>query len=272
MQTASHTNLDKYAQKVFILFFLLMLFRLHSHAMLTYAYNQPLKGPGLDYTFWLSHLLCFPEFIIHNWWACFFIDAGVLILSIAAILSGKKRNNITILLILFFFIQRITLESYSVSHTKSISCLFVALLPFCFRKKENAVLMIEFGRYFLLYILVISAYHKFHHGALFGRDTFSVILFNQHADLAILNPEHISYRIAAFLIHHPFWANIAFKLLFLTQASFLIGIFTKRADRILFVLLIGFAISTYFVMRIYNFDITLLGLTLLYFPVGKKRG
>lgn len=272
MYTANHTNIDKYAKRVFIWFFLLMLFRIYSHALLTYTFDQPVKGPGLDYTFWLSHLLSFPDLIIHNWWACVLIDTGVIVLSLAAILSDKKRSAITILLILFFFIQRMTLESYSVSHTKSISCLFVALLPFCFKKKENTELLIEFGRYFLIYILVISAYHKFQHGALFGKDTFSIILINQHADLAILHPSHISLKVAKLFINHPVAANLAYKLLFFTQASFIIGIFTKRADRILFVLLMGFAISTYFVMRIYNLDITLLGLTLLYFPIGKKRG
>ena len=272
MYPVSNTNIDKYAQKVFILFFILMLYRIHSHAMLTYIVNQPIKGPGVDYTFWISHLLCFPEFIIHHWWLCFAIDAGVVALSTAAIFFRTKRNSITILLILFFFIQRITLESYSVSHTKSISCLFVALLPFCFRKTENITLLIEFGRYFLIYILVISAYHKFHHGALFGQDTFSAILINQHTDLAILHPDHISFKIAKFLTQHSALANIAFKLLFLTQAFFITGIFTKRADRMLFILLTGFAVSTYLVMRIYNFDIIVLGLTLLYFPVGKKRG
>ncbi|MBK9328204.1 MAG: hypothetical protein IPM95_02590 [Sphingobacteriales bacterium] len=272
MHTAIHTKVEKYAKRVFIWFFLLLLFRIYSHALLIYTFDQPVKGPGTDYTFWLSHLLCFPEFIIHNRWACCIIDAGVIMLSLAAVLSDKNRNGITILLILFFFVQRITLESYSVSHTKSISCLFAALLPFCFKKSETTELLIEFGRFFLIYILVISAYHKFQHGALLGTDTFSAILVNQHTDLAVLHPGHISYKVAKLLIQYPFAANLAFKLLFITQSFFIIGIFTKRADRILFVLLMGFAISTYLVMRIYNFDITLLGLSLLYFPISKKRG
>lgn len=134
-------------------------------------------------------------------------------------------------------------------------------------------MLIEFGRFFLIYILVISAYSgSREHGALLGTDTFSAILVNQHTDLAVLHPGHISYKVAKLLIQYPFAANLAFKLLFITQSFFIIGIFTKRADRILFVLLMGFAISTYLVMRIYNFDITLLGFSLLYFPISKKRG
>ena len=54
-------------------------------------------------------------------------------------------------------------------------------------------------------------------------------------------------------------------ILFCPQAIFIIGFFTKKYDRILFICLLIFSTLTYFVMRIYNFDIVVLGLSLLYF-------
>jgi hypothetical protein len=59
-------------------------------------------------------------------------------------------------------------------------------------------------------------------------------------------------------------------MLFFSQAIFIIGFFTRRIDKILFLVLVIFAIMTYFIMRIYNLDITILGLTLIYFSNYKK--
>jgi hypothetical protein len=268
----SYIRLNQFAGIVFGYFFLLLLYRMYSHSMLWHTIGQPVKGPDTDYTFWLSHLLYFPQFIIRHSWAGLLVDAAVIMLTIVCFISDRYRPYFCTLLVIFFFMQRITVESYSCSHTKSISCLFIALLPFCFKKKENTVLLIEFGRYFLIYILVISAYHKLVNGGLGHENSFSNTLILQHADLATLNPAHAVYGIATFLISHPVLADASFKFLFVLQLSFFAGIFTKRLDRILFGLLLLFAISSYLVMRIYNFDIILLGLTLLYFPVGKKSG
>ena len=238
---------------------------MNSHTLLISTYNQPIKCPGTDYTFWLAHFLQFPDIIISHYWLCLLIDISVVATTLCCIFSNKKRFIYAVSLFILFLIQRITIESYSCSHTKSTSCLLIALLPFCFKKEKNTELMIEFGRYFLIYIMVISAYSKYHWGALFDSHNFSNILVHQHIDLATLHPSHISYKIASFLIDHPGYGDIAFYILFIVQSSFIIGIFTKKYDRVLFIFLFCFAIATYFIMRIYNFDITVLGLSLLYF-------
>lgn len=271
-QSQSYDRINWFAKLVFGYFFVLLLYRIHSHSMLWYTFGQPLKCPGTDYTFWISHLLGFPNYIIQYKWLCLFIDVAIIALNLICFFRNEKRYLYCLALVLLFFIQRITVESYSCSHTKSISCLFIGLLPFCFKKKNDIELLIEFGRYFLIYIFLISAWNKLMNGALTDAESFSNTLISQHLDLATLHPKHISYKIAIFLIQYPILANLSFKLLFIIQSSFLIGIFSKRFDRILFVLLVLFAISSYFIMRIYNFDIVLLGLTLLYFPVGKKSG
>ncbi len=265
MKYPNFNNRNNYAKLVFGYFAIIMLYRFHSTQFLTFIYNQPLKSPELDYTFWLSHLLFFPHFIITHLKACYFIDAGVVIFLVGCLFSDTYRTSFAKLFFIFFFIQRITLESYSCSHTKSISCLFVAFLPFCFKDDDIFDLLVEFGRYFLIFILISAAYFKFVNGGLTAPNNFVHQLVNQHTDLATLNPHHISYRIASYLITHPTAATISYKLLFLTQLSFVIGIFTKRYDRFLFIGLIGFSITTYFIMRIYNFDISVLGLSLFYF-------
>ncbi len=264
-------NKNSFSRLVFGYFLLLLVYRVHSDTFLVYAVGQPMKGPELDYAFWLSHCTGFPHYIIQHYWASLFIDAAVVLFSVACLVSEKHRPVLCRLLILFFFIQRITIESYSCSHSKSMSAVFIALMPFCFKDEINFSLVTEFARYFLIYILLASAFYKLFNGALLHPTNFSVVLVNQHSDLATLNPAHICYRIASKLIAHPIWAAFSYILLFITQISFFTGIFTKKYDRILFVCLFLFAVTTYLIMRIYNFDITLLGLYLLYFPSQKIK-
>lgn len=264
-----HIQLDNYAKIIFTYFLVLYFYRIYSGSILTAIFNQPLKDAGTDFTFWMLNLTQLPSFIISNYWCCVIIDSSILLLSVVCIFKNKHRYIFASLMLLLFFVQRITVETFSATHTKSISCVMIALLPFCLKKEENVTLLIEFGRFFLIYILVISAYHKFMNGAL-TPDSFVNVLINQHLDLATLHPTHISYRVAHYIINHPTLANILFYALFITQISFIAGVFTKKFDKILFFLLICFAISTYYIMRIYNFDITILGLSLLYFINPKK--
>lgn len=238
---------------------------MHSGTMLIDSYSSPIKAAGTNYTYWLALLLQFPQFINQHYLISWCLDFGILLLIIVCLFIRKQRWIWASLLLLLFFVKCFTIQLYACSHTKSISCNFVALLPLCFRKEKNAHLMIEFGRYFLIYILVISAYHKFVNGSLQNPENFSSILMHQHLDLATLYPQHISYKIATFLIEHTTLATFLFYILFVTQLCFVLGIFTKQFDKWLFLLLIAFAVLTYFFMRIYNFDILLLGITLIYF-------
>lgn len=270
MQLSDFSKRDNYVRLVFGYFAVLVLYRIHSTQFLSMIYEQPLKSPEIDYTFWIAHCSYFPHYIITHLKACYFIDIGVLVFFLGCLFSNKYRTLFAKLFFIFFLIQRITLESYSCSHTKSISCLFVAFLPFCFKDDDIFDLLVEFGRYFLIYILISAAYYKVVNGGLLTPNNFAVQLVNQHTDLAILNSSHISYKIASYLITHPTIASVSYKLLFFSQAIFIVGIFTKRFDKILFVFLMAFAINTYFIMRIYNFDITVLGMSLLYFNNAKS--
>lgn len=264
-------NRNTFAKIVFGYFLVLLIYRYYSSTFLIFAVGQPMKGPELDYAFWLSHLTGFPHFIIQHDWTSLLIDSGVVIFALACFLSDKYRNVFCMLLMLFFFVQRITLESYACSHSKSISTVFIALLPFYFKKETTFTLVAEFSRYFLIYVLVASAFYKFYNGGLSDPSNFATVLVNQHSDLAILNPTHICYKIASFLIARPAIAGISYVLLFLTQAIFIIGFFTKKYDRLLFIALFIFAVMTYFIMRIYNLDITILGLYLLLFTSKKTE-
>ena len=222
---------NTFAKVLFGYFLILLIFRFQSGAFLIFQYQQPIKGFGIDWIFWLSACSGFPQYIIQHYWACVVVDSTVVILSIACFFSTKWRNLFCIALLIFFFLQRMTLETYACTHSKSTAALFIALLPFCFKSEKNFSLVSEFSRYFLLYILIISAFYKFYNGALLSPENFAVTLVNQHSDLATLNPQHISYSIASVLIAHPLYAGVAYIVLFLTQVIFVIGVLHENMTR-----------------------------------------
>jgi hypothetical protein len=129
----------------------------------------------------------------------------------------------------------------------------MALLPLCFNERHFS-LMAGFVRYFVIYIMVSAAYHKLHNGAVSDADHFQKILIQQHLDLAILHPQHITYIISHWLIGHPFIAYLLFTGLFFMQAVFVLGVFSRRFDLLLFFLLFLFVLSTHVLMRIYIWE------------------
>lgn len=255
-----------YDKSVLILFLALYLIRFFSGRCLHTIALQPIKSPEIDYAFWLLLLTQIPSFLINHSLISLIVDIIILFLSIYLVIKFKKY--LFIILITLFFIQHITVEIYSCYHSKVSVVIFVAFIPLLLKQK-NKHLMIEFVRYFVLFILVSAAYHKIHNGAIFSLQYFQTVLFLQHIDLQVLNPNHISYKIAVYLRSHIYYAYTAFMLLFFTQLSFALGIFTKKLDLLLILLLITFTLMTYLVMRIYIFELLIAIPAFLYFKQKK---
>jgi hypothetical protein len=246
-------NRTSYARWVLVFFAGMLLVRFCSGRYLSYIAGQPMKGPDADYSFWLVFLTGIPQFIMQHVWACKLTDGLVVLLVFTAFFfPGTRRMFIALMLI--FFIEHITVEAYSCNHSKNSVALFMALLPLCFKEKHFG-LVAEFVRYFIIFIMVSAAYHKLHNGALADMDHFQKIQIQQHLDLAILNPQHISFLISTWLTDHPFVAYMLFIGLFFMQAIFLLGIFTKNFDLLLCLLLFLFALSTYLLMRIFIWEL-----------------
>jgi hypothetical protein len=238
---------------------------------LTFMAGQPLKGPDLDWNFWIVLLSGLPQFIIQHIWACKFIDGLILFLTLTAFFF-PKNHRLFIALLVTLLINHFTLETYSVTHSKNSAVLYLSLLPLCVRK-EHFGITAEFVRYCVIFILISAAWHKLHNGGLMNPEHFVRILVNQHADLAILRPEHITYHISRWLIGHPFIAWLFFICLFFLQALFLSGVFTKSFDRALCLVIVTFVGLTYLLMRISIFEMLAGGFVfLLNYDQLRSRG
>lgn len=249
----------QYTLYVSIYFVLILVYRFIGGKYLTAFAAQPMKGPELDNFYWLFMATGIPHFVITHPAICTAIDVAVVVLAVMTVFKFSKP--ILFLLLGLFLVQTITVEVFTCAHSKSFLCIYMALIP-CFFSNKIFSLLIEFARYFLIFVLVSSAYFKLNNGGLLTPDHFSIVLTNQHFELAIMNPAHWIYQINHYLMLRPQLAQFLFWVLFFVQLSFVIGIFTKKADRFLVLLLVSFAITTYIFMRIYNFDIVILAIPL----------
>jgi hypothetical protein len=63
-----------YARWLLLYVCLMVAVRVWSGRYLTFIFDQPMKGPDQDYTFWITFLTHIPQFIIHHLWACKLVD------------------------------------------------------------------------------------------------------------------------------------------------------------------------------------------------------
>lgn len=262
-------NQKMYAYSILILFLFLYGYRIYSGRMISDLYGQPLQASGLAYTYWLLLLVQIPQYIQQHYYIGIFIDVSILL--IAIVLFFKCDNKyLAVLFLILLFIQNSTVEIYANMHNKMPIAIFIAFFPLCFNKKYFEITL-EFSRYFLAFVLLSAAYHKFHNGAAYTFMHYYNVLINQHIDLSLGNPNHISYQISRFLLQSPYYTFIAFSLLIFAQGVFIIAFFTKKLDTILFVFFFLFVLLGYLIMRIWTIDLLILAPTLLYKYTQNKK-
>jgi hypothetical protein len=255
-------NQKMYARSIVVIFLLLYIYRIFSGRLITNLHGAPLKIAGLDYTYWAFLLTQIPQFIIKNYTAGLLIDVLIPVVALCLFFRYNIKYLAIMLMALFFF-QCGTLAIFSGNHNKVMVSIFMAFLPLCVSKKHFEIIL-EFSRYFLVFVIVSAAYHKLHNGAVFSYSHFYNALMVQHIDLSLLRPHHISYAITQFLLQSKAYSFAAFTVLFGVQLSFIIAVFTKKADAILFVFLLLFVMFTYLIMRIVSIDLLILAPTLWY--------
>lgn len=242
-------------------FLLLLAMRFFGGKFLMDFYGQPLKTIELSYVYWAVLYSEIPAWIMQNRWSCLLIDGLTLLLPILSLLSKKNARTWLGWALLVFFVQTVTVEVYSNSHSKSVVCIFMVLIPLLLEDKKF-LLLADFAKYFGVSILLSAAYYKVVNGALLAPDNYIHVLINKHSNFALLSPESFKYQMSLFIIERPWLANGLFKVLFATQLLFFAGFITRKWDKWLIIPLAGFSTTTLIFMHIYNFDILIFAVPL----------
>jgi len=205
-----------------------------------------------------------------------FLYADVLVLLTPTLLLGfyiKKGRFSRLLGVFFSFLLGFYLLLANIFwqvHPEPF-ILYVLLSAVFWTKSEKGFYTLLSGcRYYFLYIFVSAALWKVLRGGLFNGGEMSRILLQHHSDLLTGACDSLSCRVYIFLIGHPalsWWLYFGGVLL---EASFLIGFFTRRRDKMLLGFAVLFVVADLLVMRIPYWTILMGGVTLWIGP-GSRR-
>lgn len=235
---------------------LLLLYRWYAGKFLMDIALSPIINPEVDNTFWIVLASGIPELIINNPTLCIIVD--VLIVALACLgFIRQDKVKITWIFLALFLIHTITVETYTSSHSKTVVGIFITLLPFGFRHQYWLRLW-EFARYYLAFVMLNSAVSKIYYGGILQKNQMTNILWEQHTDIFVHSPQTLQTQFVQFLINHPILTNGSYYVAVLSQFIFIVAFFTKKFDKLLTLLLIGFIISIHVMMRIYIFDLVFL--------------
>lgn len=222
--------------------------------------GQNIPAQGLDNTMWLFHFTGISSILISHIFLAYLIDILLIILFFALIFY---QSRIFILFIFFIFIiHTFTYQIFSGHFHKLDVVIPLFLFAGLWQDKQRQLLW-EGIRYYLIFVMISSAFYKVINGAILFPPHFANVLIAQHADIGILHSHTITTDISQLLIAYPYLGWVVFIMLFLLQAVFVIGFFTKKFDAFLFILVIVFVVLDYIIMRIWTLDMVLLAYTLI---------
>jgi len=202
-----------------------------------------------------------PQFITAHSLLSSIFDISLLVFTVGFLLS--KRRFFAVLFSLAAFNYFMTYNMVTGHHYHGLVGLLVISIPFWFKSEQRFNFSWEAVRYYFLYIFSSAALWKILRGSAFYHDQLTNILKSQQINLLLQNPDSLKGHIAQYLIAHT---NASYAILLVNvalQLSFLIGFFTKKYYKLLFILSIIFVVANFLVMGILSMELLILNLTLL---------
>jgi hypothetical protein len=220
-----------------------------------------------DLTTWLFMQTRLQQWLLNNkqGWFLFDILFYSMPLIYFLIYKFKKRFASTVgiimLIVNFCYIQCYALYPINSIEAQIAWMLFPIL--FITKKEKTFALLFDGLRYFFLFFFASAAAWKIGQGGIFNIDQMSAVLLFQHNQLLTNSPGYWQTNILYYLIQHPVLSYCIYLSAAILEASFIIGFFTKKVDRLLVWIFIVFLIADYFIMRIPYFEVSALLLTLM---------
>ena len=130
------------------------------------------------------------------------------------------------------------------------------LMPVLFTKNNTTSFYFKLNALRILFILFFASagIWKLRGGGAFDMETMSGILVRQHSIALAAGAHNFLLFIVRFLIEHPAISFIIYWLVILAEIFFFIGLFTKRFDRLLIIILVLFICFDYVLMQINYFS------------------
>ena len=183
-----------------------------------------------------------------------FLDAVFVILPLTMLFSfifnWKIKTIIPILLSIYIWMYGLLLSSMSSLSVEGFAAFTLIPIIFSTDKEVKYFFLFNLLRYAFIIVFFSTALWKFRGGGIFNIEQMSGILVNQHSVQLAENADTYFVAFLKYLINHPTISFVVFAIGVFIEFLFVVGLFTKKLDRILLLLLILFFLMDYFLMQI----------------------
>jgi len=229
--------------------------RFFQNALISQLASPLFISPLADNSYWLLHILGIPQFFLKHKCAALGLDISLFLSLLLTILSLNQPTNqkklflcrclqtLSFLLLgLYFFAY----NSAHIQHGHQLIGLWALSFALLWGGKG-----LRWLRLYTCFILASAAAWKIARLSAFYPLQLAHILPLQHAQLAYEQPNHWRISLYSFLVENPYWAYVAWLAAVVLQASFIVGFFQPKFDKVLFVLLCLFVGMNYLIMNLY---------------------
>lgn len=194
------------------------------------------------------------KLILNNNTWCYLLDGSYLIINLILVVCYLKNSKyLSIICIFTLFINLTFALLSSISEICTIGPLTPNfIVPLILFKKDLKWFYFSLHSVRIIFIIIFfsAALWKLRTGAIFNLEQMSAILIHQHAPYFTVNSGNVYAKIILFFIEHKILSYSVFLLGFLAELLFIVGFFTKKYDKQLMILFVGFLVFNLFFMRI----------------------
>ena len=233
---------------VFITYLLLLIYKYFNASLLDQQPYPLFVYPGLNFSYWLFMLSGINTFLFLHPFFLNMINILLFVSCIGLIVNPKLTYlaivfTISIWLYQFLFFEIVAYQGYAKG-------LLIPCIPFIFKKDFKFKLSFETGRYYLCGLYGLAGLLKITNGAVFKPSHFSDSIRTTVADYIIQNPNRTKTLVMQYFINHQ---SLGYSLLIcavVLELAFLIGFFTKKYDKYLFLLFFFFHFTNSYLLDI----------------------
>ncbi len=236
------------ARAIFTWLFLVLVYFMVNHTLLSQMQQPVLVAPGSDNTFWLLHILNIPQFLLRHHWAALSFDIVLTTACLICVFVPAQRW-FTWITVIGVWILYICYCSAAGKHYAQIGYLlpplaFLALAPVKFDMAWQLV------RYWVCFLYVSAGLYKLYYGGFTTGGHMANILAETNAGWFMHHTDGMQAGTIRYLAEHPALSQWLYRLTTLVDLSLLAGFFTRRFDGWLVSGLIIFHTANFFLLHI----------------------
>lgn len=255
---------------VYIFIFLTLMVRYYLHATPSSMLEPVLFRYNFDYTYWAFDLLGLINNITRSKTGSIIFDMLMLSSCFLCILFPAKYY-ISIVFGCLYLCYAVLFNTFILHHAHSLAVITLITVPFFFKKNEYWYYLWQGMRYYVCYVYFISFIWKIRGGSFFywsmGENSTKGNLVQYLYEF----PENYIAGLYRFFLQHPNLLNAGFLLICLLEAIMAVGFFTKKYDRMLFVIPFVIHLSTYIFSDVFFIEMLIGSLTFINLIVYENR-